>query len=216
MVLPPRGWFDDLPWSYHRSLQPVVVALRRESGETCPSWSKHFVPAVVSGSNQVRFRSRASFYSGSRCAPSIDRYWIVCAAWREPRNAVCRSWLWRFIRWTIAEHRLRQQVHPSGIAGNAARWTYIRGIRRMAFNDKTVHTHVYYCLFTITRNLTPKSSTVRHYRNENHSGEGNDDTETKASRIAYNCLVPLWNSIPSYEISIIIFVYIYIYIHIYL
>lgn len=35
--------------------------------------------------------------------------------------------------------------------------TYICGIRRMAFNDKTVHTHVYYYLLTITRNLIPKT-----------------------------------------------------------
>ena len=59
--------------------------------------------------------------------------------------------------------------------------------------------------------LLLRSSTVRHYRNENHSGEGNDDTETKASRIAYKLFSAIVNSIPSYEISIIIFVYIYIY-----
>lgn len=98
--------------------------------------------------------------------------------------------------------------------------TYIRGIQRMAFNDKTVHTHVYYCLFTITRNLIPKTfdyiCDFIEMRIILVMGTMTVTTTTrkmqqKSKLHCIHCLAPLWTSIPSYEISITIFVYIYIY-----
>lgn len=104
--------------------------------------------------------------------------------------------------------------------------TYICGIRRMAFNDKTVHTHVYYYLFTITRKiLLLRSSTVRLYRKwktkmkmkktymkgELFWWRKQHEQAEKARTALHTLFSAIVNSIPSYEISIIIFVYIYIY-----
>ena len=73
----------------HRSSTPGRRRVSERNSSILFPWSKHFAPAVASVSKQVSLRSRASFHSRTRCAPSIEPLLeCLCGATRAEDRGV--------------------------------------------------------------------------------------------------------------------------------